>query len=196
MPTPRILLLIVLVLAAAFARLVPHMYNAAPVTAVTLFAAAYLPSRRWSVLLPFAAMFFSDLVLYATKDIAYRDQAVTNMLFVYSAFAGIALLGQWLRRQVTVSRVVGTTLAGSALFFLVTNFGAWLSLSQTLSTGEPAVYSRTLGGLIDSYIAGVPFFRGTFFGDLFYTAALFGGLALLERTAPQFQQPIAQPTVQ
>ncbi len=196
MPTPRMLLLIVLVLAAAFARLVPHMYNAAPVTAVTLFAAAYLPSRRWSVLLPFGAMFFSDLVLYATKDIAYRDQAVTNMLFVYSAFAGIALLGQWLRRQVTVSRVVGTTLAGSALFFLVTNFGAWLSLSQTLSTGEPAIYSRTLGGLIDCYIAGVPFFRGTFFGDLFYTAALFGGLALLERTAPQFQQPIAQPTAQ
>ena len=125
MPTPRVLLLIVLVLAAAFARLVPHVYNAAPVTAVTLFAAAYLPNRRWSVLLPFAAMFFSDLVLYATKDIAYRDQAVTNMLFVYSAIVGIALLGQWLRRRVTVSRVVGTTFAGSVLFFLVTNFGSW-----------------------------------------------------------------------
>ena len=196
MPSSRVLLLIVLIFTAAFARLVPHMYNATPVAAVTLFAAAYLPARRWSVLLPFAAMFFSDLVLYATKDIAYRDQAIFNMLFVYSAFAGIALLGQLLRRQVTASRVIGTAVVGSILFFLVTNFGAWLALSQPLSTGEPAFYSRTLGGLIDCYIAGVPFFRGTFFGDLIYTTALFGGLALLERIVPQFQQPIAQPTVQ
>lgn len=196
MLTSRVLLLIVLVFAAAFFRLVPHLHNAAPIAAITLFAAAYLPSRRWSVLLPLAAMFLSDVVLYATKDVAYREQAVSNMLFVYSTFAVIALLGQWLRQRVTIGRVIGTTLAGSAVFFLITNFGAWLSLSQTLSTGEPAIYSRTLGGLIDCYIAGVPFFRGTFFGDLFYTAALFGGLALLERTAPQFQQPIAQPTAQ
>lgn len=192
MPSPRMILLIVLVLAAAFARLVPHVYNVAPVTAVTLFAAAYLPSRRWSVLLPFAAMFFSDLVLYATKDIAYRDQALTNMLFVYSAFAGIALLGQWLRRNVTVSRVIGTALTGSVLFFLVTNFGSWLTLSRPLSTGEPAFYSRTLGGLFDCYVAGVPFFRGTFFGDLFYTAALFGGFALLERTVPKLSPRLVE----
>lgn len=190
MPTPRVFLLIVLVLVAACARLVPHVYNVAPVTAVTLFAAAYLPSRRWSVLLPFAAMFFSDLVLYATKDVAYRDQALTNMLFVYSAFAGIALLGQWLRRNVSFSRVVGTTLLGSGLFFLVTNFGAWLMLSQPLSTGEPAMYSRTLSGLIDCYVAGVPFFRGTFVGDLVYTTILFGGFALFG----QAQQQVAQPT--
>lgn len=195
MPTPRVLLLIVLVLGAAFARLVPPFYNAAPVTAVTLFAAAYLPSRRWSLLLPLTAMFFSDLVLYATKDIAYRDHAVTNMVFVYSAFAGIALLGQWLRRKVSVNRVIGTTLASSALFFLVTNFGAWLMLSQPLSTGEPAMYSRTVGGLIDCYVAGIPFSRGTFLGDLFYTAALFGGFAVLVRTVPQLRQQIAQPTV-
>lgn len=188
MVTPRTLLLLVLIFSAAFARLVPHFYNVAPVTAVTLFAAAYLPNRRWSVLLPFAAMFFSDLVLYATKDIAYREQAVSNMLFVYSAFAGIALLGGWLRRRVTVGRIVVTSLAGSALFFLVTNFGAWLLLSRAV----PPMYSQTLDGLIDCYIAGIPFFRGTFFGDLFYTAALFGGFALLDQRVPQFRQQLVQ----
>ena len=194
MPTPRLLLLIVLVLSAAFSRLVPHFHNAVPVTAVTLFAAAYLPNRRWSVLLPLIAMFFSDLVLYATKDIAYQTEAVSNMLFVYSAFAGIALIGQWLRRSVTIGRVIATSLAGSVLFFLVTNFGAWLMLSQTLSTGEPAIYSRTFGGLIDSYVAGVPFFRGTFIGDVFYTAFLFGGFALLQQAVPQLRPQVAQPT--
>lgn len=192
MPTPRVFLLIVLVLVAACARLVPHVYNVAPVTAVTLFAAAYLPSRRWSILLPLAAMFFSDLVLYATKDIAYRDIALGNMLFVYSAFAGIALLGQWLRKNVTFARIVGTTLAGSGVFFLVTNFGSWWLLSQPLSTGEPATYSRTFSGLINSYVAGVPFFRGTFIGDLVYTTILFGGFAVFE----QIQRLAAQPETQ
>ena len=195
MLTSRVLLLVVLVFAAAFSRLVPHLHNAAPVAAMTLFAAAYLPNRRWSVLLPLAAMFLSDVVLYATKDVAYREQAVSNMLFVYSTFAVIALLGQWLRQRVTIGRVIGTTLAGSAVFFLITNFGAWLSLSLPLSATEPAMYSRTLSGLIDCYIAGVPFFRGTFVGDLVYSAVLFGGFALLEQVVPQLKPRLVEATI-
>ena len=192
MLTSRVLLLVVLVFAAALTRLVPHLQNAAPVAALTLFAAAYMPSRRWSLLLPLAAMFLSDVVLYATKDVAYRDQAVSNMLFVYSTFAVIALLGQWLRRRVTVGRIVGTTLAGSAIFFLFTNFGAWLSLSLPLSETEPAMYSRTLRGLINCYVAGVPFFKGTFIGDMVYSTVLFGGFALLEQVVPQIKPQIVE----
>lgn len=158
---------------------------------MTLFAAAYLPNRRWSLLLPLAAMFLSDVVLYATKDVAYREQAVSNMLFVYSTFAVIALLGQSLRQRVTIGRVIGTTLAGSAVFFLITNFGAWLSLSAT----EPAMYSRTLSGLMNCYIAGVPFFRGTFVGDLVYSAVLFGGFALLEQAVPQLKPRLVEATI-
>ncbi|GDY06522.1 hypothetical protein LBMAG52_00080 [Planctomycetia bacterium] len=191
MLTSRVLLLVVLVFAAAFSRLVPHLHNAAPVAAMTLFAAAYLPNRRWSLLLPLAAMFLSDVVLYATKDVAYREQAVSNMLFVYSTFAVIALLGQSLRQRVTIGRVIGTTLAGSAVFFLITNFGAWLSLSAT----EPAMYSRTLSGLMNCYIAGVPFFRGTFVGDLVYSAVLFGGFALLEQAVPQLKPRLVEATI-
>lgn len=194
MPTPRVILLVVLILAAAFSRLVPHLHNFAPVAAVALFAAAYLPSRRWSVLLPLIAMFLSDVVLYATKDGAYRDQAVSNMLFVYPAYIVVAVIGQWLRSRVTTGRVVGAALAGSIAFFLITNFGAWLTLSQPLSATEPAVYERTLGGLLNCYVAGVPFFRGTFFGDIVYTAVLFGSFALLERRDPQFQTQLASTT--
>jgi hypothetical protein len=192
MLTSRVLLLVVFVFAAAFSRLVPHLHNAAPVAAITLFAAAYFPSRRWSVLLPLAAMFLSDVVLYATKDVAYRDQALSNMLFVYSTFAVIACLGQWLRQRVSIGRVVGTTLAGSAVFFLITNFGAWLSLSQPLSATEPAMYSRTLSGLMNCYIAGIPFFRGTFVGDVVYSAVLFGGFALLQQAAPQLKPRLVE----
>ncbi|MFM9962806.1 MAG: DUF6580 family putative transport protein [Planctomycetaceae bacterium] len=192
MLTSRMTLLIVLVFSAACTRLIPHLHNAAPIAAMTLFAAAYMPSRRWSLLLPLAAMFLSDVVLYATKDVAYREQAVSNMLFVYSTFAVIALLGQWLRQRVTVGRVIVTTLAGSSVFFWITNFGAWLSLSQPLSATEPALYSRTLSGLFHCYVAGVPFFRGTFCGDVVYSVALFGGFALLEQLVPQLKPRLVE----
>ncbi len=195
MLTSRVLLLVVLVFAAAFTRLVPHLHNATPIAAMTLFAAAYLPSRRWSLLLPLMAMFLSDIVMYATKDAAFVNQAISNMVVVYSTFAVIALMGQWLRRRVTVGRVIGTTLGGSAVFFLITNFGAWLSLSQPLSATEPATYARTLNGLVNCYFAGVPFFQGTFAGDVVYSAALFGGLALLEQFVPQIKPQLVEATV-
>ena len=43
------------------------------------------------------------------------------------------------------------------------------------------MYAHTAAGLIDCYVAALPFFRNTLFSDLVYTALLFGGFALLER---------------
>jgi hypothetical protein len=57
------------------------------------------------------------------------------------------------------------------------------------------MYSRTLSGLMNCYIAGVPFFRGTLVGDLVYSAVLFGGFALLERLVPQLKPRLAEVTV-
>jgi hypothetical protein len=66
-------------------------------------------------------------------------------------------------------------LAGSVLFFLVTNFGAFLS--------DPT-YPKTAIGLAAAYTAGIPFFQWTVLGTLFYAAVLFGGFALLRHTVP------------
>ncbi len=179
MPTLRVMLLTSLIVAAALSRLAPHPHNVAPITAMTLFAAAYLPSRRWSVALPLAAMLLSDVVLYATKDAAYQDVMFITTLWVYSAIVAIAAIGQWLRKRPIVGRIAGTTVSGSVVFFLMTNFGSWVALTAT--------YPRTIGGLMDCYAAALPFFRNTLLGDLMYAGILFGGFALLERAVPQLQ---------
>jgi hypothetical protein len=57
-----------------------------------------------------------------------------------------------------------TSIAGSILFFLVTNFGVWATSSM---------YEKTFSGLMRSYQMGIPFFRNTLLGDLFYTALFF-----------------------
>ena len=179
MPTLRVMLLTSLIFAAALSRLVPHMENVAPITAMTLFAAAYLPSRRWSVALPLAAMLLSDLVLYATKDAAFQDVMFITALWVYSAILVIAGIGQWLRARPSVARIVGTTLAGSVVFFLITNFAAWVAFDR--------LYPRSLGGVLECYVVGLPFFRNTILGDMVYSGILFGGFALLEQAVPQLQ---------
>jgi hypothetical protein len=114
---------------------------------------------------PLGALFLSDLVLGF-----YR-----GMPTVYFSVALIVIIGWVALRRVSPIRVGGAAIASSVLFFMLTNFGTWLS---------SGFYPRTLAGLEACYIAAIPFFQNTVAGDLFYAAVLFGGFALLERTVP------------
>jgi len=162
----RILTLLTAILAAAALRLVPHPPNFTPIGAMALFSGAYL-GRRGAVALvaPLGALFLSDLVLGF-----YR-----GMPTVYFSVALIVIIGWVALRRVSPIRVGGAAIASSVLFFMLTNFGTWLS---------SGFYPRTLAGLEACYIAAIPFFQNTVAGDLFYAAVLFGGFALLERTVP------------
>jgi len=162
----RIFTLLTAILAAAALRLVPHPPNFTPIGAMALFSGAYL-GRRGAVALvaPLGALFLSDLVLGF-----YR-----GMPTVYFSVALIVIIGWVALRRVSPIRVGGAAIASSVLFFMLTNFGTWLS---------SGFYPRTLAGLEACYIAAIPFFQNTVAGDLFYAAVLFGGFALLERTVP------------
>ena len=63
----------------------------------------------------------------------------------------------------------------SVLFFMITNFGAWLT---------SGLYPMTADGLLQAYIAGIPFFQNSLLGNLVFAALLFGGFAALQRTLP------------
>lgn len=143
-----------LILLGVVSRLVPHPWNATPVMAIALFAGTYL-SRRWSSVLPLVIVAISDLLIGWHNTIP----------FTWSAFALTGLLGWWIRQRATASRIIGGSLIGSALFFVVTNFGVWL-------VGE--LYPRSAAGLWACYLAAIPFFRGTLFGDLVYVTVFFG----------------------
>ncbi len=173
------LTLAALIFIAALSRVLPHPPNFSPIEAVALFGGAYFAKRHWALLVPLAAMFLSDLLLGMANGGIYWDYfASAGYLLVYVCIALSTLLGLGLRGKVTGSRVLGYSLAGSMLFFVVTNFGAWL--------GSPA-YPQTGAGLVAAYIAGVPFFQWTVLGTLFYAALLFGGFELLRKRVPALQ---------
>lgn len=165
-----------MIVAAAMTRLLPHPPNFSPVEAMALFGGAYFASRAWSVVVPLAAMLLSDLALAALHGGTYFDyMARAGFWLVYACIALSAVLGFGLRGKVGGARVLGYALAGSVLFFVVTNFGVWAG---------GTLYPRTGAGLAAAYTAGIPFFQWTVLGTLFYAALLFGGFALLRRRMP------------
>ena len=150
-----------LLLLGIVARLVPHPPNATPVMAIALFGGAYL-SKRWAILLPLAILLISDVLIGWHNTVP----------FTWGAFVLTGLLAWWVRARPGAGRILLAALGGSALFFLVTNFGVWW-------VGE--LYPRTRAGLWECYVAAIPFYRNTLLGDLSYTTALFGLYALATR---------------
>ena len=165
-----------LILLAALTRVLPHPPNFSPVAAIALFGGAYFAARAWAVIVPLVALFLSDLVLASLNGGAYASWfSGAGIWLVYGCIALTAVMGYGLRGRATGSAVLGYSLAGSVLFFVATNFGAWL--------GNP-MYPQTAAGLAASYTAGIPFFQWSLLGTLFYAALLFGGFALLRRQLP------------
>jgi hypothetical protein len=173
---PRVMLIVTMIAAAAASRLIPHPPNMTSIAAIALFGGATLADRRLAFLVPLAALLVSDLVL------GFHNQ----MIAVYGSFALVVCLGLWLQERRGALTIAGAAIAGSLLFFVVVDFGIWL-------TGD--MYPRTVAGLIACYTAALPFLRNQIVGDLFYTAVLFGGFALLEHRfpvlRPQRPRPIA-----
>lgn len=172
---PRMTLIASMIFAAAASRLIPHPPNLTAITAMALFGGAYLSDWRLAFAIPLSALFASDLLL----------GFYGHMEIVYASFAAIVAIGLLLRGRRTAPWIGTAMLSSSVLFFVLTNFGTWAT---------EALYPKTLTGLIACYTAGIPFFRNMLAGDIFYTVALFGGFALLERLMPSFrEQPAAYP---
>ena len=164
MNNKRLILIVGMICAAAVFRLFPHPPNFAPVAAIALFAGAHLADRRLAFLVPLVAMFLSDLVL------GFHDA----MLVVYVCMCISVAIGVQLRNRISVPSVAIGTLASSVIFFVVTNFGVWL-------TG--LMYPLTGAGLIACYVAAIPFFQYSLLGNAVFVLALFGGFALVQRWA-------------
>ena len=148
--------------------------NFAPIAAIALFGGVYFTDKRLAFAVTFAAMLVSDMVLGFHWV----------MPFVYLAFGLIVGLGIVLRKYINPMSMLGGALAGSVMFFLLTNMGVWMMFDY---------YPAGVEGLLASYTAGIPFFKYTVAGDLFYTTVLFGSFEVAKRFSPSLKlQPIAE----
>jgi hypothetical protein len=154
------MLAFLLIIAGAVMRLLPHAANFTPIAAIALFGGVYL-KRSYALFLPLAAL--------AISDIAIGFDSLESRLAVYGSFALIGLIGIAVRKKKNPATVIAGSLAGSVVFYLVTNFAFFYT---------SAMYPHNLYGVMSSYYNALPFFRNTLLGDLFYTGLLFGAYEL------------------
>jgi hypothetical protein len=163
---------VALIAAGALSRICfRELPNFAPIAAMALFSGYYFRSAKVAVLVPLLAMVLSDLVIGG-----YEWQM---MAIVYGALMLPVALRGMLRKYLRIERgslastacalggLVTCSLGSSLFFFLVTNFAWW----------PWSMYEHDLAGLIHCYQQGLPFFRNTLAGDLFFGSVLFGSYA-------------------
>ena len=183
MKRPHILILIVgLILFGALARLFPHLNNAAPIGALALFSGAVISRqyRIWGPVLPILAFALSDALLYLLRPDYpfYQDQGfLFQRLFDFGAMIGIFFMGTALHRLPpnanTFLKIGGSAFLGSGIFFLVSNFAVWFG-GNFMGGESMSMYPANLAGLIYCYQMGLPFYQGTFIGDILYSGLFFG----------------------
>jgi hypothetical protein len=179
----RFIVLTVMVLAAAMTRLVPHPPNLTPIGAMALFGGACFVNRKAAYLVPMAAMLLSDAVLGFSRYGLWNLLAIQPV--VYACILAYTVIGQLIHDRRSVWQVGGAALAGSFLFFVVTNFASWVAWH---------LYPMTAAGLAECYWKGIPYFRNTLAGDAAFTTILFSGLAILEnRLAWMREKPSSVP---
>lgn len=148
------LLVLGLVVLGVLSRLSVHAWNFTILGGLALFSGA-LFVRKWvSILVMFTTLILSDIL------IGFHGQ----MPLVYLAFFMLCALGIILSNRPSRALVLGTSVLGSLLFFVVTNFAVWF---------EGALYPQTLSGLIECYMMGIPFYQNQILGDVISTFILF-----------------------
>ena len=165
--SPRTGVLIAMIAGAVAVRLLIYFvpgalpYNFTPVEAVALFGGAYFSNRFLAFVVPLATMLIADLIIGLHPLLPV----------VYACIAASVVLGFGLRGKVSALRVAGFGIAGSLLFFVVISFVEWLF-------GDTD-YCRA--GIVECYVAALPFLKNWLAGTLVWSVVLFGGFELLRR---------------
>lgn len=169
---PRITVLTSMVLAAAASRLIPHPPNFTPMIALALFGGTYFTDKRTAYLVPLAAMILSDIGLSFLKSYEFFT---TMRVAIYGCFALITALGFLLRHNLKLVNIVVASLAGSTIFFIISNFAVWV---------EGNLYPMNMSGLVECYIAAIPFFKNMLLSSLLYSGILFGSFEFAKHKVP------------
>ena len=137
-----------LILILSFSRLIPHPWNFTPILAAGIFSGFYFKNFFLGLLIVIFSMFLSDLYL------GFHS----TMFFTYISLSVAVALGLSIKRF-KFTEIIFSGLISSVCFFLITNFGAWITLEM---------YEKNLSGLMSSYILAIPFFHNTLISTFLY----------------------------
>jgi hypothetical protein len=141
------------------------LLNFAPLAAIALCAAAYFPAK-YKFTVPMIALLISDVVLNLHYGFSLLSPFVLSH---YLGFALVGCLGLLLQNRRSLKTLLPASIAGSVIFYIVTNLVSWLF--------DPG-YVKNFTGLVQALTVGLPaysstptwiFFRNSLLSDLFFT---------------------------
>jgi len=158
----------------------PGLYNVEPFTIMSLLAGAML-GGGYALTIPLSMVALSDMIIGNERI----------MIFTWSAWAVIGILGMVLRKRKSPTarfslELTGMGIVASLFFYLWTNFGVWLI---------DGIYPHTFAGLMQSYIMGLPFLRNQIYGNLVIVPVVSLALILAWNTVLYYNQKKSRKTV-
>jgi len=135
--------------ALAASRFIPHPPNFTSLLALSFYVPAILGIRFLPALV--VSFFITDLII--------GFHGVT--LFTWGSIVIIGLFSRFFVSKIYKYRILGA-LGGALIFYLITNFGVWL-------TGS---YGFTFSGIFNCYILAIPFFGNTLISTLIYAIVI------------------------
>jgi hypothetical protein len=144
---------------------------------------------------PLITLFISDVIINFRYGAPLLDPQI---LVRYAALALVGCIGVLLQNRISLKTLLPASIAGSTIFYVITNAFSWLS--------DPG-YAKNFAGLIQSLTVGLPqysatpswmFFRNSVSSDLLFTLLFVICMNLgrsIERsrgrTVPQLRDPVA-----
>ncbi|MFI5149694.1 MAG: DUF6580 family putative transport protein [Bacteroidia bacterium] len=153
--------------------LLGHPSNFSPIDALALFSGCYFSGKLSKFIVPLLAVWVGDLFI-DYFSLGHWTLFYPGFYWQYGSYILMVLIGMTLSNRVKPLNLMGASIAGSAIFFIVSNFGCWAG----------GMYPHSAAGLVTCYAAGVPFLRATLISDLIYSAAFFGLFELAQRRFP------------
>jgi hypothetical protein len=161
-----------LVLIAATARIVNaklNIPNVVPIAAIGLFSGAIIKDKRsLAFLIPLLGQFLGDVYFQFFTNIP-GFYNLPSQLFNYGALIAATALGVTMKQPKSLG-TLGYVLGASGIFFIVSNFGYFVSGWNGYS----------FSGLIKTYTDAIPFFKYSLMGDIAGGVLLFGGYILAQ----------------
>jgi hypothetical protein len=181
MPFSRkdLLAIVLVVVIAALYRVIPYearpAWLGAPQIAIALFAGSVFRNKKWAFALPLFSMLIGDLLmqgLFAAGATSYPG-FYSGQLLNYVLIVGITVVGFFVSSG-SLRQVLGGVVAGPTVYFILSNFAVWAG-------GGGYNRAKTLGGLMQCYVDGLPFYYTSLMGTAIFATVLFGSYYILSQ---------------
>ena len=142
----NIIILLVIFIVAVSTRLIPDsIQNFTAIGAIAFMGGALIKNKWLKYILPLALLAITDVILNTVVYSEFTNGSLfySGMIWVYVPFVISVFIGEMvMTKRKSGSKVIFSGILSGIVFFLISNFGVWMS---------GVMYPKTMGGLLEAY---------------------------------------------